>query len=36
MQWNNENIVIITFKHLQMNKILALNNPYDIEMPLNK
>ena len=27
MQWNIENIVMITIKHLQMNRILALNNP---------
>ena len=27
MQWNIENIVMITIKHLQMNQILALNNP---------
>ena len=28
MQWNIENIVRIIIKHLQMNQILALNNPY--------
>ena len=27
MQLNIENIVMITIKHLQMNQILALNNP---------
>ena len=26
MQWNIENIVMITIKYLQMNQILALNN----------
>ena len=32
----NENIVIITIKHLQINQILALNNPQRVDMPLNK
>ena len=27
MQWNIENIVMITIKYLQINQILALNNP---------
>ena len=27
MQWNIVNIVMITIKHLQINQILALNNP---------
>ena len=31
-----KNIVTITIKHLQMNQILALNNPYGGDMPLNK
>ena len=27
MKWKIENIVLITIKYLQMNQILALNNP---------
>ena len=27
MQWNIENIVMITIKHLQMNQTLTLNDP---------
>ena len=27
MQWNIENIVMTTIKHLQMNQILVLINP---------
>ena len=26
MQWNNENVITNTMKHLQMNKIPALND----------
>ena len=33
MLWNIENIVLMTIKHLQMNQILALNNPLEVEMP---
>ena len=33
-QFNIENIVVVTIKHLQMNQILALNNPYRVGMPL--
>ena len=36
MLWNIENIVIITIKHLQINKISALNNPLGVDMLLNK
>ena len=36
MQWNIENIVMITIKHLHMNQILALNNPSGVDVPLNK
>ena len=28
--------VLILFKHLQINQILALNNPWGIDMSLNK
>ena len=34
MKWNIKNIVII--KHLQMSQILALNNPWGTDMPLDK
>ena len=27
MQWNIEDIIVIAIKHLEMNKISALNNP---------
>ena len=38
LQQNIENIkkVMITIKHLQMNQILALNDPYGFDMPLNE
>ena len=32
--WNIENT--ITIKHLQINKILTPNNPYGVDIPLNK
>ena len=32
---NIENIVLITIKHLQTNQILALNNPYRVDLLLN-
>ena len=31
-----DNIVMITIKHLQINPISSLNNPYRVDMPLNK
>ena len=31
MKWNNENIVQIIIKQLQINQILELDNPYAIE-----
>ena len=31
MQWNIKNIVIILIKYLQMNQILALDNPWGVE-----
>ena len=31
-QWN----IVIAMKHLQMNQISALNNPWGVDMPLNK
>ena len=27
---------MILIKYLQMNQILVLNNPYEVDMPLNK
>ena len=36
MQWNIENILMITIKHLEIHQISALNNPYRVDMPLNK
>ena len=36
MQWNTENTVMIIIKHLDMNKILALNNPLGVDILLNK
>ena len=39
VQWNIENTVIITIKHLQENENLALNNPWNNpyqHTPLNK
>ena len=36
MQWNNDNIIMITIKHLQMNQILALYNSYRVDIPLKK
>ena len=36
MQSNFESIVLITSKYLLMNQILALNNPLDVDIPLNK
>ena len=33
---NIENIVMIIIKHLEMNKIWALNNPWRVDIPLNK
>ena len=33
MQWNFENIIMIMIKHLEMNRILALNNPEGVDMP---
>ena len=35
-QWSIENKAIIVIKHLQINKILALNNPLGVDMLLNK
>ena len=31
---NIENIVMIRIKHLKINQMLALNNPYRVDMPL--
>ena len=36
MQRNIENIVIVTIKHLLMNQIPALNNPWGVKISLNK
>ena len=36
VQWNIENIVMITLKQLQMNQISALNDPLGVDIPLNK
>ena len=36
LQWYVKSIVLIVIKHLQMNQILALNNPLGVDMPLNK
>ena len=36
IQCSIESIVMITIKHLSMNQILALNNPSEVDMPLNK
>ena len=33
MQWDIKNIVMIIIKHLQRNKISALNNPFGVDMP---
>ena len=32
LQWNIENMIMIAIKHLTMNHILALNNPYGVDM----
>ena len=34
MQWIIENIIMIIIKHLEINKILALNNQQAIDVPL--
>ena len=31
-----ENLVLIATKSLEKNQISALNNPYGVDMPLNK
>ena len=31
-----ENIVMTTIKHLQINQIFALNDPKEVDMPLNE
>ena len=36
MEWNIENIVRITIKHLETNQTLVLKNPLGIDVPLNK
>ena len=36
MKCNIENRVIIIIKHLQINESLALNNPYRVDILLNK
>ena len=32
----NNPIIMITIKHIQKNQISALNNPYGVDMSLNK
>ena len=36
MQWNIEKMIIITIKHLQINKSLALNSPKGVSILFNK
>ena len=36
MKLNIKNIVMIVLKHLEINQILALNNPERVDMSLNK
>ena len=36
MQCNIENMVMITINYVQMNQILALDNPYEVDTPLNQ
>ena len=36
MQWNIENIVICIIKHLQISEISALDNPSEVDIPLNR
>ena len=35
MQWNIGNIIMIVNKRLEINQILAFNNPWRFDMPLN-
>ena len=35
-KWNIENIVLIVIKHLKINQISALHDPYGVDIPLNK
>ena len=35
-KWNIENIIMITIRYFQMNQILTLNNPWRVDMLLNK
>ena len=34
--WNIKNIVIVIIKHFQMNNILALDNPLEVDVPFKK
>ena len=36
IEWIIENIVRITIKHLEINQILAVNNPSDVDVLLKK
>ena len=36
IQLNTKNTIIIAIKHQESNQISALNNPYRVNMPLNK
>ena len=35
-KWNIENTGMILIKHLQMNRIPALNSPYEVDMSFKK
>ena len=36
MLWYIENIIMIIIKHLEMSQIFGLDNPSEVDIPLNK